>query len=403
MKILIVNPGSSSLKFALFEGEKKRKLRLITKGVVERIGIDNSFIVVNVNGEKIKFDIAFNNHKQAVDKLIEILKSDLIKEVQDERDIDVIGFRVVHGLDFLTPIEVRQNKKEVYEIAKNLTKAHYDGLVKTVEAFDNLPVSIKQYFDFDTIFHTKTMNEETYTYALPLELCEKYKIRKYGAHGLSNQYIARRMKEINKKNKVIICCHLGSGSSITAIIDGKSYDNSMGYTPVAGVVMATRCGDIDPSIVTKLMSDDSGAEQVDEIMNLKSGLYGICGLSDFRDIEERAKKGNKKCKLALNVAIDSYAKEIGKMIATVGDKIKPDLTNLDIVFTGGIGENSAFVREAIFKKLHYLGIKIDKKLNERTNRSPETLVSTKTSKVNVWVIPTFEELSICYNLFDLLS
>lgn len=366
--ILVLNSGSSSVKYSLFKGDKE-----ILKGIKENIGLKT--------GEK--------NHQIALEKIFqEIKESGLIK---DFKDIKLIGHRVVHGGEIFrkTTLINKKNLKELKKIS-HLAPLHNPYNVLGIELCLKLFPWAKNYAVFDTEFYS-SLKEEAFLYALPYEFYEKYKIKRYGFHGISHQYVFSLANKILKtKIKKAITCHLGAGSSITAIENGQPIDTSMGFTPNEGLIMETRCGNIDAIIPLYLIKNKYFNEiQLEEILNKKSGFLGICGLRDFREI---LKSNEKRAKLCYQMYLRSVVKYIGAYIAL--------LKGVEaIVFTGGIGEGSAKFREDVLKHFLYLGVKIDKK----KNYNQETIISTKDSKIKVLVIHTNEALMIAQKISNLLA
>ncbi len=392
MKILSVNAGSSSLKFTLFELPEKKEL---INGTFEKIGIGNSFYTLKINGEKIRREVDLTDHGVAVKYLMDELINNKIISSLDE--IDGIGHRVVQGgalynKTVLVDEKVIKDIEDLADLAPLHNKAHVIGIKAFIEALPNTPNTVV----FDTAFH-QTMEEDKFLYPIPYELYEKYNIRKYGFHGTSHRFITNSISEyLNRMDLKIISCHIGNGSSITAIKNGKVIDTSMGLTPLAGVMMGTRCGDIDPSIIPFIMKKENlNADQISDLLNKKSGLLGISGVSsDSRDIEDGLNNGNKRCMLAQKMCV----KTIVNYIAMYNNL----LNGADVIcFTAGIGENSILTREMIAESLSSLGIKIDK---ERNNvRGKFALISSDDSKIPMYVVPTNEELMIAIDTYNLIK
>jgi len=400
MNILVINPGSSTIKFNLFNVQSQDNFVSLASGVFAKINGENSKFKIKTQNQKLQENVPTLDHKSACQRMIDLLKQHCENEFSQ---IDIVAYRVVHGGDFGEIQNAQTCKEKIFEIAGELTRAHCFGLRETVDFMMNAMPSTQHYFDFDTLFHIGTMKPEYYVYALPWNLCQKHKIRKYGEHGLSHKYISLHSKKIFGDGQVVISCHLGSGSSISCIDDGICLDNSMGLTPLAGVVMSTRCGNIDPSVITYLMKKENiTPDQMDDIMNLQSGLKGICGEGDMATIVQKMQNGDKQAELAFDVAVNSYVKSIGGKILQVGDKIKSDMSNLKIVFCAGIGENSPLVRQKIVDKLKFLGIELDDKLNEQIIER-DTKISSCNSSAEVWVLPTNEEIVVAYDVFEHLQ
>lgn len=391
-KIIAINAGSSSLKFQLFEMPAET---VITKGVIERIGLNDSIFNITVNGEKKKEILDIPNHNVAVNMLLDKLTTYGIIESLDE--IKGIGHRVVHGgEDFndsvLITDEVIEKIDKLSELAPLHNPANLTGILAFREVLPNVPAVAV----FDTAFH-QTMPESSYLYSLPYEYYEKYGIRKYGFHGTSHKYVSQRAAELLGRpieQLRIISCHLGNGASIAAIQGGKSVDTSMGFTPLAGVTMGTRSGNIDPALIPYIMEKTGKtADEVIDILNKKSGMLALSGFSsDLRDIEDEAEKGNERAELALQVFANRIHKYIGSYAAR--------MYGVDaIVFTAGIGENSSAIRARVLKGLEFMGVYFDPSLNEV--RGQEAFISYPHSPVKVIVIPTNEEVMIARDVMRL--
>ena len=388
MKILVLNCGSSSLKYQLFNMDNEK---VLAQGIVERIGLNDSILTHKTsNGDKYKINLNFKNHKEALNKILELLTSKEYGVLKSLSEIEAVGHRVVHGGEkyskaVLVNEDVKKSIKERFSLAPLHNPANLIGIEVCEELMKNVPMVAL----FDTAFH-QSMNSEEFLYAIPYELYEENGIRKYGFHGSSHKYVLEKAAEIAKKdikNLKIISCHLGNGASLCAIKNGKSFDTTMGFSPLDGLVMGTRCGSIDPSIPLYLIKNNKlSVEEVDNILNKKSGVLGISSVSsDFRDIEDEAKKGNKKASLALDIFHYRIKKQIGAYIAA--------LNGVDIIiFTAGVGENGPETREAILKDMDFFGIILDKEKNKVRGKIQE--ISAKSSKVKVFVIPTNEELVI---------
>lgn len=388
MKVLVVNCGSSSLKYQLLDMENESILAI---GLAERIGIDGSKIKHEPEGkDKVIFEEPMSDHKVALEIIIKALVNKDHGCISSMSEIDAVGHRVVHGGEKFTKSVVVTDEviKGLNEVAE-LAPLHNPPNIMGIEACREIMPDVPMVVVFDTAFH-QTMPKESYIYGLPYELYEKHAIRRYGFHGISHDYVSKRTAEIlgeDVKDLNMITCHLGNGSSISAIRNGECLDTSMGFTPLAGLVMGTRCGDIDPAIVTYLMNKEGiTATEASNLMNKESGVYGVSGVSsDFRDIEDAAADGNERAQLALDIFHDSARKYIGAYATKMG--------SLDVmVFTAGLGENAGLTRSEICKGLEILGIEIDQEANKV--RGKETVISTKNSKVKVLVVPTNEELLI---------
>ena len=395
-KYLVINCGSSSLKFSLYEMPSEK---LIAKGYIEKIGLDDSFWTINYNGEKITGAKKLNNHKEAANVMInELIANGIVKKMEE---IKGIGHRVLHGGEIYSDSVIIDDKvlNDIIDMT-NLGPIHHPGEIDGIKAMMDCLPKAKQVAVFDTAFH-QTMPKVSYIYAVPYEWYTKYKVRKYGFHGTSHKYITGKMQELlNKKDVNLIICHVGSGASITCIKDGMSYDTSMGLTPLDGLVMGTRCGRIDPSII-KFMADETNMS-LDEIMNelnKNSGLKGICGKNDFRDMMDLIKEGNEEAKLAYEIFMDSIIKHVAEYYFELN-------ANVDaIVFTAGILENNTVIRENLINKLSAaMGIYVNKIANDNIGYGhdlKEGIITTEESNIPVYVIPTDEEVMIvrdCYKL-----
>jgi acetate kinase len=397
MKILVINCGSSSLKYQLIDMDNEN---LLAKGLVERIGIEGSILTQKVEGRnKYIVEIPMENHKDAINAVLKALVDEKYGVIKDMSEISAVGHRVVHGGEkysssVLVTDEVMEGIQECAKLAPLHNPANIIGINACREIMPNTPMAVV----FDTAFH-QTMPKEAYLYSLPYDLYEKYHIRKYGFHGTSHKYvskIAATMLDKKLEDTKIITCHLGNGASITAVKGGKSVDTSMGFTPLAGITMGTRCGDIDPAIVLFLEDElHYDSKKVNTILNKESGVYGLSGVSsDFRDIFAAADEGNERAKTAIKVYDYQVLKTIGAYIAVMG--------GVDaIVFTAGLGENEPITRRTICEKLSYLGVEID--LERNKIRGKITELSTENSKIKIFVIPTDEELMIARDTKELIS
>ncbi len=388
MNILVINCGSSSLKYQLIDMTDEK---ILAVGLAERIGIDGSRIKHDTEGkERVIIEEPMPNHKVALNLVIDALLDSEIGAISSLDEIGAVGHRVVHGGEKFTKSELITDEvlngiKDCIDIAPLHNPPNIMGIEACQELLPNAPMVAV----FDTAFH-QTMPRESYIYALPYELYEKYGIRRYGAHGTSHKYVSNRAAEIlgkDLKDLKMITCHLGNGSSVSAVKDGKCLDTSMGFTPLEGIVMGTRCGVIDPAIVPFVMEkEDLNSDEMSDLMNKKSGVFGVSGVSsDFRDVEEAAADGNERAALALKLFKNSVLKYVGSYTALMG--------GVDtIVFTAGVGENSAEDRAFVCKGLEFLGVEIDDEKNK--SRGKEVVISTENSKVDVLVVPTNEELMI---------
>ena len=388
MKVLVINCGSSSLKYQLINMENEDVLAM---GICERIGIEGSFLKHQPgNGAKITIETPMPTHLEAIQSVINALLDSKHGVIKDMNEINAVGHRVVHaGEKFAYSVVLNQEVKDALTECIELAPLHNPPNIIGIDACEKLMPGIPMVGVFDTAFH-QTMPKEAYIYALPYELYEKYKIRRYGFHGTSHKYVAEKTAEFLGKplsELKLITCHLGNGASIAAIDKGKSIDTSMGFTPLEGLVMGTRAGDMDPAIVTFLQDKENlTSEEVNSLLNKKSGVLGISKISsDFRDIEDAANEGNENAKLALDVYNYRVKKYIGAYMAAMNGADA-------VIFTAGLGENSDVVREAVCKDMDFLGIKIDVQKNKV--RSKLTDISAEGSKVKVLIVPTNEELMI---------
>ena len=390
MKILSVNAGSSSLKFTLFDMPEEKEL---ISGVFERIGIENSFYTIKLNGEKIKKETELKDHKAAFELLVKELIDNKIVDSLDE--IAGIGHRIVQGGSYFDKtVLATEDNISIVEKLSSLAPLHNPAAVVGIRAAQSVFPNATQTLVFDTAFH-QTMEEEVYLYPVPYEWYTKYSVRRYGAHGTSHKFVSMRANEIlDNEDARLIICHIGNGASISAVKAGKCVETSMGLTPNAGLMMGTRCGDIDATILPYIMEETGmSAKEMDTALNKQSGLLGISGVSsDSRDIEDGISNGDERCILAQKM----YVKRIVDFIA----KYYVELGGCDaIIFTAGVGENSISTRMEVMEKLACLGVKPDE---ERNNvRGKEALISADNSKIPVYVIPTNEELMIATDTYNL--
>ena len=388
MKILVLNSGSSSIKYQLFNMENEK---VLIKGVVERIGIDDSFLEFeNEEGEEFKIESEIPDHSKGIELVIDSLLDDENGVLNSMNEIKAVGHRVVHGGEkFSNSTLINDEVIEQMEEVSDLAPLHNPPNLAGIKVCKDMMPETPQVGVFDTAFH-QSMPEEAYMYAIPYEYYEKHGIRRYGFHGTSHKFVAKKAAELLEKDQEdakVITCHLGNGASLAAVDGGESVDTSMGLTPLEGLVMGTRSGDIDPAIIPFLMKKEGlDADEVDNILNKKSGLLGVSGVSnDSRDIKEAAKNGNERAELARKLFNYRVKKYIGAYAAAMG--------GVDaIVFTAGIGENAKDVRKGIMEDMEFLGIKIDDKANDVRGETKE--ISTKDSNVKVFTIPTNEELVI---------
>ncbi|MGC9383260.1 MAG: acetate/propionate family kinase [Kosmotogaceae bacterium] len=389
MKILVINCGSSSIKYQLIEmGDEK----VISKGLLERIGIDGSRLKHKKNSEEFVVNKDVKNHKEGLEMIVETLTDEESGVIKNLSEIDAVGHRVVHGGErFASSVKITDEVIEEIQANAFLAPLHNPPNIQGIKAAMELLPDAIQVGVFDTAFH-QTMPPQSFIYALPYEYYEKFRIRRYGFHGTSHRYVAKRMSELlgmDIKKSKFITVHVGNGASIAAVKNGKSVDTSMGLTPLEGLVMGTRSGDIDPAIVTFLQEQlDLSPEEVNTVLNKKSGMLGLTKgkFSDMREIEERAMKNEEICKLAHDIYEYRIAKYIGAYVAA--------MNGVDaIAFTAGVGENSPYLRSNVVNKyLGYLGVKLDEEANNC--RACEKVITTSDSHVKVLIIPTNEELVI---------
>ena len=392
MKILSVNAGSSSLKFQMYEMPEEK---VLISGVFERIGIENSMYTIKINGNKTSKNALLPTHKEAVKLLVNELIENKVIETLDE--IKGIGHRIVQGADkFESSVVIDDKVIETISELSALAPLHNPAAVIGIKAFKEIIPDAVAVAVFDTSFH-QTMEKETYLYALPYNWYTDYQVRKYGAHGTSHKYVAGRLSKIlNREDIKVIVCHLGNGGSITAINNGKCVDTSMGFTPNAGIIMGTRCGDIDVSIVPYMMQKTNLTyQELDNVINKQSGLLGISGVSsDSRDIESGIKEGNERCILAQKMFVRKVVDYIAKYYVL--------LNGVDaIAFTAGIGENSISTRKHIIDSLKVLGIKLDEEANNI--RGEEKLITTNDSSIPCYVIPTDEEVMMARDTYKFIE
>ncbi len=387
MKILVLNCGSSSLKYQLINMETEE---VLASGKYERIGEKEAFITHKVNGQKIKIDNPAYNHTEAIEFTLKQLTNPEYKVIDSLDEIEAIGHRLVHGGEKISEsVVIDENVENVLKEYSDLAPLHNPACILGIEACKNVMPGKPMVGVFDTAFH-QSIPKERYIYPIPYEYYEKYGIRKYGFHGTSHMFVSQRLAEIegkDLKDLKIVTCHLGQGSSICAVQGGKSVDTSMGLTPLGGIPMVTRSGDLDPSILLYLMKKEKlSTEQMENILNKESGVSGISGLApDFRVIEQESYNDNETAKIAM----ESFKYAIASYIA----KYAVAMNGVDyIVFTGGVGENQINIRKGICEQLEFMGVEIDVEANNM--RGEEKVISKPSSKVKVYVIPTNEELMI---------
>ncbi|MDK9709612.1 acetate/propionate family kinase [Acidaminobacter sp.] len=397
MNVLVINCGSSSLKYQLMNMQDET---LLAKGLVERIGIEGSVLKHEKEGrDKEVIMVPMKNHKDALNEVLKALVDENYGAVKSLDEIDAVGHRVVHaGEKYSGSVLITEDVMAALEECIDLAPLHNPPNIMGVEAIQELIPTVPNVGVFDTAFH-QTMPPQAYIYPIPYEYYEKYKVRRYGFHGTSHRYVAERAADMMGKPITelrLISCHLGNGASVTAIKNGKSVATSMGFTPLEGLIMGTRCGDIDPAIITFLMEKENlDIEGINNVLNKKSGVLGISGVSsDFRDIENAAKDGNERAALALETFDDRVRQYIAAYAAEMG--------GVDaVIFTAGLGENSITNRADICKNLEFMGLKVS---DERNNvRGKETFINTDDSKIKVLVIPTNEELMIARDTVEIVK
>lgn len=405
MKVLVINCGSSSLKYQLIDLEKDL---VMAKGLADRVGLqlyESASLTHRVSDKVWKYDVDMPDHYRAMGEVVKVLLHPEMGVIKSLEEIEAVGHRVVHGGEkFTSSVLIDEEVEKVIEECASLAPLHNPPNLTGIRAAKAHLPHIPHVAVFDTAFHS-TIPPYAYIYALPYELYEKYRIRRYGFHGTSHYYVSRKAMKylqehfgVSPSQSKIITCHLGNGCSITAVLGGVSVDTSMGFTPAEGLVMGTRCGDIDPAIIPFLMEKEGLSPQnIDDILNKKSGLLGISGYTnDMRDIEGGVAEGNRRAKLAFDIFCYRVRKYIGAYAAVLGGVHA-------IVFTGGIGENGPMEREAICKGLEFLGVKINHLKNEETVRGREGDISEEDAEVRVLVIPTNEELVIAQETQRIVS
>ena len=392
MKVLVLNCGSSSLKCQLIDMEKEER---IMKGNFERIGGSRSTLRFNVRGEKTEIEHPARNHNEAIKFILDLLVSEKYKVIEKFEEIGAVGHRIVHGGEkFKESVVINEDVIKAIEDCIELAPLHNPAGLAGIKACQKILPNTPMVAVFDTSFH-QTMDEKTYIYNLPYKYYEEHKIRKYGFHGISHRYVAGRIAEIvQNKDIKVINCHLGQGASLCAVNAGVAVDTTMGLTPLAGIPMGTRCGDVDPSIIPTVMKlYNLNPDQMLNILNKESGAWGVSGVStDFRDIEREAAEGDERSILALESRAYIIAQYVAKMCVA--------LNGVDyITFSGGIGENGFEERERICKYLEFLGVKMDTEAN--VVRGKEACISTPDSKVKLYVVPTNEEIIIARDAYNL--
>ena len=400
MKILVINAGSSSLKYQLIDMENEA---VLAKGICEQLGNDNSAFTHKVPADESKnikdMPVAMPDHATAIKVVVDALTSAENGVIASMSEIDAVGHRVLHGAEkfsgsVLVTDEVEETIKECFEWGPLHNPANLTG----IKACQAIMKDVPQVAVFDTGFH-QSMPDYAYMYALPYEYYEKYGIRRYGFHGTSHRFVSAKAIDLlgNPEHSKVVTCHLGNGSSIAAVVDGKCFDTTMGVTPLEGIMMGTRCGSIDPAIVPIIMKKEGlTPDQMDSVMNKKSGMLGICGTSDNRTIEARAKEGDERAKLVESMLCHQLTKYIGSYAAAMG--------GVDaIVFTGGIGENNPQYRDRVCDKLKFMGVEINYDVNDQLKRGVEGEISTPDSKVKIYVVCTNEELMIARDTKEIVE
>ncbi|CEA14872.1 MAG TPA: acetate kinase [Fermentimonas caenicola] len=398
MKILVLNCGSSSIKYKLFEMESKE---VIAQGGIEKIGMKGSFLKLTLpDGQKVMLEGEILEHRAGIEYILGVLLSEKYGCIKTIDEIKAVGHRVVHGGErFNSSVLITDEVIDMLNECIELAPLHNPPNLKGIYAIQELLPGTPQVGVFDTAFH-QTMPVYAYMYGLPYSLYEKYGIRRYGFHGTSHRYVSRRACEflgVPYEDQRIITAHIGNGGSVTAIKNGKSIDTSMGMTPVEGLIMGTRSGDIDPGVISYIMEKENmGTKGISTLLNKFSGMLGISGVSsDMREIEEAIEGGNKRAIMALKTYCYRIKKYVGSYAAALG--------GVDIlVFTGGVGENQASARKAVCENMEYMGIELDEELNDSV-RAKEVVISKPTSKVKVLIIPTDEELTIAKDTVEILN
>ena len=396
MKILVVNAGSSSLKYQLFDMESGE---VLAKGLCERIGIDGIVTHKRPEKENYKSDANLPDHKAAIELVLKLLCDIELGVISGAHEIGAVGHRVAHGGEKLRKSSILGDEElEYLESIVEINPLHGPPAISGIKACKSVMPDVKHVGVFDTSYYS-SMEEKAYIYPIPYELYEKYKIRRYGFHGTSHRYVcAKAMDILGNKDAKIITCHLGNGSSITASVGGKAVDTSMGFTPQEGVPMGTRSGSLDPTVVTYIMKKEGlSPDEMEKLLNSKSGLLGVSGVSsDCRDVLEAQDKGDARSALAMDILVHYIKKIIGSYVA--------EMNGLDaLVFTAGIGENDGIVRDMICKDLSYLGIEIDNDVNLNCGRGVQTEITKKGSKVRTFAIPTNEEYMIALDTYELIK
>ncbi|MDD6037583.1 MAG: acetate kinase [bacterium] len=397
MNVLVINCGSSSLKYQVIDSESEK---VLAKGICERIGIDGRLVYTPAGGEKEVSNLDMPTHKQAVQFVIDALTNEKTGVIKSLDEIGAVGHRLVHGGEkFASSSVIDDDVIAAVESCNDLAPLHNPANLIGVRACQELMPNTPMVGVFDTAFH-QTMPMEAYMYGIPYKYYEQYKVRKYGFHGTSHSFVSKRMAQLLDKpieDLKIIVCHLGGGASVCAVKGGKSVDTSMGLSPLEGLIMGTRSGDVDPSVLEFISKKENlDIDGIMNILNKESGVYGLSGVSsDFRDLQEGTVNGNERCKMAVDIFCYRVLKYIGSYVAAM-DGVDA------IVFTAGLGENDEIVRANIVNRLGFLGIKLDKEANDN-GRGKEIAISTPDSKVPVWIVPTNEELAIARETVALIQ
>jgi acetate kinase len=393
MKIVIINSGSSSIKYQLIE---MPSAAIICSGMIDRIGLETSNLSYVTKTDKIEKTMPIANHKIGLEKIATLLMDEKVGVIKSTKEINAVGHRVVHGgSDFsdttIINSEVKEKIKQLFDLAPLHNPANYEGIVVASAIFEEAT----QVAVFDTAFH-QTMPVEAYKYAIPNYLLTEYKIRVYGFHGTSHKYVSERAINYLEKSSKIITIHLGNGCSMTAIKDGKSIDTTLGFGPMNGLIMGTRSGDVDQSVIFHMVNAlGYSLAEVNTMLQKQSGMLGLTGFSDLRDIESNAEQGNADCQLALQMNAYRIKKYIGSYVAALG--------GLDaIIFTAGIGENSSYIRNLVCTDMEFFGIELDEAKNEIRSKEIRE-INLPQSKTKILVIPTNEEIEIAHQVYDLLS
>ena len=396
MNVLVINCGSSSLKYQLINSDSEA---VLAKGLCERIGIDGRLVYQKTGCDKEITEAAMPTHKEAIQMVLDALTNDKTGAIGSLKEVNAVGHRVVHGGEkFAKSVVITDEVISAVEECNDLAPLHNPANLIGIRVCSELMPGVPQVAVFDTAFH-QTMPKSSFLYGLPYELYTKYGVRRYGFHGTSHNYVSKKAAEMlgkDIKDLKIVTCHLGNGASIAAVDGGKCVDTSMGFTPLEGLIMGTRCGDIDPAILPFLMRKEGlDADGLDKLMNKESGVYGMTGISsDFRDIESAAKEGNELAQATL----DAYVKKVQKYIGAYA----AEMNGLDaVVFTAGVGENGIGIRAEIASNMEFLGMKLDAEANNV--RGKETVISTEDSKVKMLLIPTNEELMIARDTLALVK